>query len=129
MSKQVPAFSSPRTALRVLMIPGLIFLASAISRPVLSQAARVPMFDSTPTVTFSPSLFDPGGHIATVRSVAFSPDGKQILTGSNDYTARLWDAATGKSIRTFFGHTTNVTSVAFSPDGKEVLTGSDDYTA
>ncbi len=69
------------------------------------------------------------GHSRRVNSVAFSPDGKQVLTGSWDKTARLWDAASGKEIRRFLGHTFDVTSVAFSPDGKQVLTGSWDKTA
>ena len=69
------------------------------------------------------------GHYVT--SVAFSPDGKRILTGSGrpDNTARLWDAATGVEIHTFSGHTSDVNSVAFSPDGTRILTGSQDDTA
>ena len=55
--------------------------------------------------------------------MAFSLDGKQVLTGSEDKTARLWDAQSGKALRTFTGHSDEVTSVAFSPDGKQVLTG------
>jgi WD40 repeat protein len=64
-----------------------------------------------------------------VNSVAFSPDGARVLTGSDDNTARLWDAATGKEIRAFKGHKESVHSVAFSPDGTRVLTGSMDSTA
>lgn len=67
-----------------------------------------------------------GGHDGRVTSVAFSPDGIQVLTGSEDLTAKLWDANTGAEIRTFAGHTDPVFSVAFSPDGMEVLTGSSD---
>jgi WD40 repeat protein len=61
--------------------------------------------------------------------VAFSPDGKLVLTGSTDNTARLWEAATGKPVATLSGHTGSVFAAAFSPDGKLVLTGSDDNTA
>src|SRR5260370_38210537 len=69
------------------------------------------------------------GHSRAVRCVAFSPDGKRIVTGSWDKTARLWDAETGKEILALEGHSSMVQSVAFSPDGKSVLTGSLDGTA
>jgi WD40 repeat protein len=69
------------------------------------------------------------GHTASVYSVAFSRDGRQVLTGADDQTAILWEAATGKQLRTFAGHTWIVRSVAFSRDGRQVLTGSWDKTA
>ena len=69
------------------------------------------------------------GHSDGVSSVVFLPDGKQVLTGSWDKTARLWDAQTGKELRQFTGHSDGVTSAAISPDGKQVLTGSWDKTA
>jgi len=69
------------------------------------------------------------GHAYEVTSVAFSPDGREVLTGSKDMTARLWETASGNEIRRFEGHTDHVTSVAFSPDGREVLTGSRDKSA
>ncbi len=68
-------------------------------------------------------------HWGLVNSVAFSPDGKTILTGSNDRTARLWDAATGRPIGHPLAIPTAVSSVAFSPDGKTILTGCLDGTA
>jgi WD40 repeat protein len=67
------------------------------------------------------------GHLGPVISVAFSPDGKYILSCSYDKTIKLWDIATGRESRTF-SDTTIVDSVAFSPDGKYILSCSDDNT-
>jgi WD40 repeat protein len=69
------------------------------------------------------------GHIDAVFSVAFSPDGKQIVSGSWDKTVRRWDAATGQQLLPALeGHTAMVFSVAFSPDGKQIVSGSWDKT-
>ncbi len=71
-------------------------------------------------------------HSRTVGAVAFSPDGKTVLTGSHDGTARLWDAAGGQPVGPPMEHPGDVSgrnsvwSAAFSPDGKTVLTGCDD---
>nr|MBA2306715.1 WD40 repeat domain-containing protein [Candidatus Dependentiae bacterium] len=48
----------------------------------------------------------------TITSVAFSADGKTVLTGSTDTTARLWDVTTGKELQVLKGHTNDITSVA-----------------
>ena len=69
------------------------------------------------------------GHSDSVYSVAWSPDGKYIASGSNDNTVKIWDVASGKEIRTLFGHSSYVKSVAWSPDGKHIASGSYDHTA
>jgi hypothetical protein len=69
------------------------------------------------------------GHTDTVTSVAFSPDGTKILTGSMDQTARLWETASGKQLSTLEGHIDPIWKVAFSPDGSRILIGSRDQTA
>jgi len=69
------------------------------------------------------------GDEVAVNAVAFSPDGRQLLTGGWDGKARLWDPATGRVLRMLEGHSGEIMSVAFSHDGRFVLTGGWDETA
>ncbi len=57
------------------------------------------------------------GHKSTVNSVAYSPNGGQIVTGSADMTVKLWDASSGRQLLSLEGHAEQTRQVAFSPDG------------
>jgi WD40 repeat protein len=73
-------------------------------------------------------LFTLQGHRDWVRSVAFSPDGERLASGSSDNTVKLWDIRNGECLNTFQGHTNPVLSVAFSLDGKILASSSSDET-
>ena len=69
------------------------------------------------------------GHSGRVWSVAFSPDGQRIVTGSDADTAKVWDAASGKELLALKGHKNVIVWVAFSADGERIVTGCCDGTA
>ncbi len=81
-----------------------------------------------------PSVVTPGaadffGHGGMVRAVDISPDGGRVLTGSFDFTARLWNFGDQTAIGILDAHAGPVTNVAFVGDGRRALTTSDDRTA
>ena len=73
-----------------------------------------------------PELIVQTGHTNAVTSVAFSPDGKYIASGSYDWSTKIWDAESGKELRTYTS--TNIFSVAFSPDGRLLASAGSDST-
>ncbi len=68
------------------------------------------------------------GHIDRVSSVAFSPDGKYLASGSTDNTIKLWSLESQKEITMLQGHSDAIISVAFSPDGMYLASGSKNET-
>ncbi|KIJ58283.1 hypothetical protein HYDPIDRAFT_59527, partial [Hydnomerulius pinastri MD-312] len=69
------------------------------------------------------------GHTSSIWSVAYSPDGQHIVSGSSDKTIRIWNARTGQLVTDpLQGHTSSINSVAYSPDGQHIVSGSSDKT-
>ncbi|GCL59427.1 serine/threonine-protein kinase [Microcystis aeruginosa] len=96
--------------------------------PVVTQKQPpvIPKINPSPPV--SPLDKTLTGHSETVFSVAYSPDGRYLASGSKDKTIKIWEVATGKGLRTLTGHSGVVLSVAYSPDGRYLASGSQDKT-
>src|ERR1035438_7730874 len=74
-------------------------------------------------------LMAQAGHAFTVSAIAFSPDGRFVLTAGKEHAAILWSVDEGKEIRKFEGlDDSAISCVAFLPDGNSVVTGSSDKT-
>jgi len=102
--------------------------ATLVPPQVIVQEAPVPHPPSAPPareVTMEMLRFD-GGHTGQIHCVAFSPDGRHVLSGSEDHTVRRWDTSTGLEVGPVLEHERSVYSIAVSPDGRHVLSGSFD---
>src|SRR5262249_7849146 len=69
------------------------------------------------------------GHLSDVDSIAVTPDGRRVLTGSLDKTAKLWDGSTGRELLTLGGFKAPVQAVAISRDGSRVFASAVDGSA
>ncbi|GBL16328.1 serine/threonine-protein kinase F [Microcystis aeruginosa NIES-1211] len=97
-------------------------------QPVVTQKQPpvIPKINPSPPV--SPVDKTLTGHSGQVYSLAYSPDGRYLASGSKDRTIKIWEVATGKGLRTLTGHSGVVLSVAYSPDGRYLASGSQDKT-
>jgi WD40 repeat protein len=102
----------------VKQAPGLHLLENMEWRRPPFPACSVSVWD----VETGRRVHELQGHGDEVTSVAFTPDGKRLVSGSFDRTVILWDLETGKEMRRFRGHTGAVFGVAVSPNGKRLLT-------
>ena len=97
---------------------------SSPSRNWKKQFTRIPVFRCTKgSINLPLMTISAGGYI---MAVAFSRDGKRIVSGSDDKSVRVWDASTGVELKELKGHTSWVNSVAFSRDGMQIVSGSYD---
>ena len=121
----------------LIAVPALMWFMRN-SKPVGVEDATVPSAGTSETRR--PQLdpdWDPAnvrklatlsGHTAAILSVAFSPDGTRLASGSSDMTLKVWDATSGQELLTLKGHTDGVHCVAFSRDGQRLISASGDRT-
>ncbi len=119
--KSVLAVHRQRTVRLVDVATGKELLA--INEPLRSNPAAVPGDPLNEMLTRMAA-----DQASWLQSGSVSPDRKLIAVGGNDETVKIWDAATGKLVRTLRGHRDMVLFAVFSPDGRRIASGGADRT-
>ncbi len=129
-----------RTISRRAVVLGLVILGATAAGVVGLDIASSSRMHITPLPTTPPAtptslpgttLLTYKGHLYYIWSVAWSPDGKRIASGSWDQTVQVWDALSGKNVFIYHGHAgaqNGVFTVGWSPDGKRIASGGGDKT-
>ena len=109
------------------MAPLLLLIAAAACTPV-RYSAEPPAFLADAIAENPPgeglTLYPFPGHRGTVFAVAVTPDGQRAVSGSADYTLKVWDLESGKELLTRSGHRGTVRAVAVTPDSQRAVSGS-----
>ena len=122
-----PSWFAQQVMFRAVSLGETSLAARAEQR--LRELARPALLLRWRTLRESPALVRVlAGHQGSVKSVAVSPDGRRIVSGSDDQTVAVWDLETGTRLHALTGHQGAVTSVAVSPDGRRIVSGSEDKT-
>jgi len=130
LKKIVQRFFKAKTfGLRVSKFKTVLFiLLSLISlQAIYANSALPPLIKDGEKMEFSRERYYIDNS-TTYSSVAYSPDGKRIISGSGDKTVKVWDAKSFKLIAILKGHQKSVLSAAYSSDGKRIISGSSDNT-
>lgn len=104
-----------------------IMEASEIEKKALAPDAgekenEIALGNAPPAAEIIPQI----GHSASVSCVAVTPDGKYVVSGSEDHTIKIWELATGRLLRSLEGHSDDVRAIAVTPDSNIVVSGGDD---
>src|SRR5229473_877786 len=129
---ETPSRNLSRRKLLTLALGGGAVIAGSGGIWYLSSrhgAARSALVPSNAIPAAGTTLFTYTGHTGPVFSVAWSPNGKRIVSGSWDATAQVWDATKGAvPLVTYTGHTDVIESLVWSPDGRYIASASYDRT-
>lgn len=122
--------------------PWLYQMAPSLQKVLMKALAKEPRKRFENVSMFAEALLDAcnetryrgstiisyGGHVKSVLTLAWSPNGQWIASGGSDGTVQVWEAKTGKPVQTYLGHKAEVNTLCWSPDGTHLVSGSEDRT-